>query len=88
MNLRTTAVFALLASVGLAGGAFAQSTGAPAGQAPVTAPAGDEGTAGLGNEQRAIDAGEAAGIKPGTRVEDVDPRAAPRERVPAPPPQR
>lgn len=55
----TISALALCGVIGLAGAALAQSTGAPAGRDPATAPGGTEGIAGPRNEREAIKSGDA-----------------------------
>ncbi len=55
----TMSVLALCGVLGLGGAALAQSTGAPAGIDPATAPGGTEGIAGARNEREAVRSGDA-----------------------------
>ncbi|TXM65868.1 hypothetical protein [Methylobacterium sp. WL120] len=66
------------------GPAFAQSTGAPAGSDPATAPGGTEGLAGPRNEMNAVRDGDAVPVPPRTGgIEGDTPPSG--ERMPPPP---
>ena len=67
MQMLTKTVAACLA-LGLGGTALAQSTGAPAGRDPATAPGGTTGAAGQRNEAEAIRSGDAIPTVPGVGV--------------------
>ncbi len=81
----TMSALALCGVLGLGGAALAQSTGAPAGRDPATAPGGTEGRAGPRNEERAMERGDAIPAPPGIG-EPVPPpsEALPSERPRAP----
>lgn len=68
MRAKTTITLALCGFLGAASAASAQSYNAPAGNAPVTAPGGEEGRAGPRNEVEAVRSGEAVGVPPGAGV--------------------
>ena len=67
MPSKTFALAACLA-FGLGGTALAQSTGAPAGREPATAPGGTTGAAGPRNEAEALRSGDAIPAAPGAGV--------------------
>ncbi len=64
MGFRTTALIGLGALVAMAGAASAQSTGAPAGREPATAPGGTKGLAGPRNAAEAVRSGDAIPVNP------------------------
>ncbi|MBX9931001.1 MAG: hypothetical protein K2Y56_05620 [Methylobacterium sp.] len=72
----TTCTLALLLTAGIAGASLAQSTGAPAGRDPVTAPGGTTGAAGPRNEAEAIRSGDAIPVPPGAGGVRVPPSTA------------
>ena len=83
MRLATLTALTFAAGLGLGGSAFAQSTGAPAGLDPATAPGGTEGRAGPQNEMNAVRDGDAVAVPPPAggvtteappRRDDVPPR--------------
>ena len=67
MHMLTKTAAACLV-LGLGGTALAQSTGAPAGRDPATAPGGTTGAAGQRNEAEAIRSGDAIPTVPGVGV--------------------
>lgn len=74
----------LVAGLALGGSALAQSTGAPAGRDPATAPGGAEGLAGPRNEMNAVRDGDAVPVPPRAGgIENEAPQ--PGERMPPPP---
>ncbi|MCJ2082623.1 hypothetical protein [Methylobacterium sp. J-090] len=80
-------VFGLGGVLGLGGAAFAQSTGAPAGVDPATAPGGTEGIAGPRNEREAIRSGDAIPAPRGVGEPVLPPSdALPPDRAPPPRP--
>lgn len=64
MTFKAAAILGLGALMETAGTASAQSTGAPAGREPATAPGGTEGIAGPRNAAEAIRSGDAVPVNP------------------------
>lgn len=64
MGYKTVAILGLGALMATAGAASAQSTGAPAGREPATAPGGTKGIAGQRNAAEAIRSGDAVPVNP------------------------
>ena len=71
MHIRILTALVVLGAIA-GGGAHAQSTGAPAGRDPATAPGGTEGIAGPQNERNAIRDGDAVPLPPGQGGVEVD----------------
>ena len=84
MRIATLTALTLLAGLAAGGSALAQSTGAPAGRDPATAPGGTEGRAGPRNEMNAVRDGDAVPAPPQAGGVENDP-APSGERMRPPP---